>query len=222
MTDLLLGVTQVINRNAVMQFNYSYSDASGYLNDPYKIISVVDAVTGDTVTVVPPADGGADGLYLFEKRPDSRTKHSLFGQLKYYLNGQVLDASYRFMTDDWEIDSHTLDLRYRMPFSGLYVEPHVRYYTQSAADFYRSSLVDGGPMPQYASADFRLGEFDAVTAGVKLGKKLTSGNEWSIRLEYYMQNGDVPAGQIIGNQANRVQYPDLDAVIAQFGYKFGF
>lgn len=37
---------------------------------------------------------------------------------------------------------------------------------------------------------------------------------------YYMQSGDVPRAQIIGNQANREQYPDLNAVIVQFGYSF--
>jgi hypothetical protein len=30
----------------------------------------------------------------------------------------------------------------------------------------------------------------------------------------------VPSNQIIGNQARREQYPDLNAVIVQFGYKF--
>lgn len=219
--DLLLGVSQVINRNAVMQFNYSYSDSSGYLTDPFKILSVVDGVTGDTLPQLLTVEG-PDGIYRFEKRPDSRTKHSLYSQLKYFIDGQVLDVSYRYMTDDWDIDSHTVDLRYRVPFSGFYVEPHVRFYTQSEASFYRSSLVDGDPLPQFASADYRLGDFDAMTFGVKLGKKLSSGNEWSTRIEYYRQSGDIPSSQIIGNQANREQYPDLNAVIAQFSYKFGF
>ena len=81
--------------------------------------------------------------------------------------------------------------------------------------------VDGQPLPQYASADFRLGDFDATTVGVKYGRQTAGGNEWSLRLEYYQQTGTVPADQIIGNQANREQYPDLSAVIAQFSYRFG-
>jgi hypothetical protein len=40
-------------------------------------------------------------------------------------------------------------------------------------------------------------------------------------VEYYQQSGDIPSDQIIGNQANRAQYPDLSAVIVQFGYRFG-
>ncbi len=218
--DLLLGVSQVINKNLIVQVNYSYSDSSGYLNDPYKIISVVDGVTGDTIPVTTTGVGPSH-LYRFESRPDSRTKHSLFGQMKYYRNGKVLDASYRFMTDDWEIDSHTLDVRYRIPFNQFYLEPHVRLYSQTAADFYQSSLIDEVALPQFASSDYRLGEFDAFTVGAKVGGKRTSGNQWSVRLEYYSQQGNIPGDQIIGNQANRVQYPDLDAIIAQFSYKFG-
>ena len=43
--DLLLGFTQVLNRTTVLRVNYSYSDSSGYLNDPYKVLSVVDPTT---------------------------------------------------------------------------------------------------------------------------------------------------------------------------------
>ena len=96
----------------------------------------------------------------------------------------------------------------------------MRYYTQSEADFYRSSLVDGELRPTYASADFRLGSFDAVTVGLKYGQRTSSGNEWSTRIEYYQQTGDIPSEQIIGNQAGREQYPDLSAMLVQFNYAF--
>jgi hypothetical protein len=86
------------------------------------------------------------------------------------MDGKVLDLSYRYMTDDWEIDSHTVDLRFRWPLGDRsYVEPHIRYYSQSEAEFYRSSLIDGEALPEYASADYRLGNFDAVTVGAKYG-----------------------------------------------------
>ena len=55
--DLLLGFTQVLNRTTVLRVNYSYSDSSGYLNDPYKILSVVDPLTGDTLARAPTAQG---------------------------------------------------------------------------------------------------------------------------------------------------------------------
>ena len=221
--DFVIGVTQVISRNLLMQVNYSYSDSSGYLSDPYKILSAVDAVTGDVVPIAPtPGVDGPSHLNYYELRPDSRRKHSLYTQAKYYMDGKVLDASYRYMTDDWEIDSHTLDLRFRWPVGDSgYLEPHLRYYTQSAAEFYTPSLIAGDPLPEYASADYRLGDFDAITAGLKYGWKTGGGNDMSVRLELYQQSGNVSTSQLIGNQAGRDSYPDLNAIIFQYGYRFG-
>ena len=222
--DAVFGVTQVISRRLLVQLNYSFSNSSGYLTDPYKVLSLVDGTTGDTITRVPaPGAEGPSHEFRFESRPDDRTKHSLYTQAKYYMGGKVLDASYRYMTDDWEIDSHTLDLRLRWPVGEQsYIEPHLRFYTQSEADFYTISLVDGVELPAFASADYRLGNFDAITAGLKYGWKTRGGNEMSVRAELYRQSGTIPGGLLIGNQAERETYPDLDAIILQFSYRFGW
>ncbi|MGB5257112.1 MAG: DUF3570 domain-containing protein [Woeseiaceae bacterium] len=220
--DLVFGVTQVLSRNLVVQANYSYSMSDGYLTDPYKILSLVDGTTGDTLLRTPtPGIEGPSHQYLFESRPDERTKHSIYGQAKYYMNGKVLDASYRYMTDDWDIDSHTVDVRYRIPFGAdRYFEPHLRFYTQTEAEFYQLSVSDAQPLPSFASADYRLGNFDAVTAGLKFGWTTRNDNEMSVRVEAYRQTGSVPSGQVIGNQASRDNYPDLNAIIVQVGYRF--
>ncbi len=207
-TDLLLGISQVLSRRMVVQFNYSLSDASGYLNDPYKILSVIDPDSGAPVA-------GPDELfaYLYESRPDSRRKQSYFGKLKYRFDSGTLDFSYRFMTDDWEVESNTAEVRYRWDLpAASYIEPHVRFYSQTAAEFYRVALLDGSPLPAFASADYRLGEFDAVTVGLKYGRTLANGNEWNARVESYTTTG---AG------ANADVYPDLTAVIFQMSYNFG-
>jgi hypothetical protein len=221
--DFVFGVTQVLSKNLLVQVNYSYSDSSGYLNDPYKILSVVDGTSGDAVPIAQiPGINGPSHLNFYEHRPDSRRKHSLYSQAKYYMDGTVLDASYRYMTDDWEIDSHTVDLRLRWPVgSGKYLEPHLRFYTQSAAEFYRLNLIDGDALPEYASADYRLGDFDAITLGLKYGWKTGGGNDMNVRLELYRQSGNISPSQLIGNQVDRDNYPDLNAIILQYGYQFG-
>lgn len=216
-TDFLLGLTQVVSRRMIVQVNYSYSDASGYLTDPYKLLSVIDPVTGDPVMG---PSGGLD-LYRYESRPDSRTKQSVFTKAKYHLERDIVEVSYRYMTDDWDIDSHTVDFRYTWNFGNRrYLQPHVRYYTQTAAEFFRTSLVDGDPLPAYASADYRLGELDALTLGLKYGFKTARGAEWSTRLEYYTQMGKPSAGAEIGSQAGQDLFPDLNALIAQVSYRF--
>jgi len=215
--DLLLGLTQVLSRKTIVQLNYSLSRSSGYLTDPYKVLSVVDPVTGD---LLPGPDAGF-GLYLYEKRPDTREKRSLYGLLKHDFNGNVLDASYRVMTDDWGIDSQTLDLHYRWSFGAdRFLQPHLRFYSQTAADFYRTVLLDGAPLPEYATADYRLGKFDAVTFGVEYGTKTRTG-EFSARFEIYRQTSEPSADALVGSLRSVDLTPDLTAVIAQIGYKFG-
>lgn len=220
--DLLLGITQVVNQNLLVQLNYSYSDSSGYLNDPYRVLSLVDPISGDTLARTPaPGTEGPSHEFRFESRPDSRAKNSLFAQAKYYLDGKVLDFSYRYMTDDWDIDSHTIDAKLKFPLANdRYLEPHLRYYTQTEANFYRASLTAGEPLPLYASADYRLGNFDAITAGIKYGWRTDSGHDLSVRLEYYRQDGEVPGDQLIGNQLQRDMYPGLEAIIFNFSYRF--
>ena len=219
--DFILGVTQVVSRNLLVQVNYSFSRAEGYLNNPYKVLSLVDGVTGDTISRTPGPEGGPSGVFLYEGRPEERTQHSLYAQAKYNMSGKVLDVSYRYMTDDWEIDSHTIDARYRWPIGDRsYLEPHLRFYTQTEADFYRLSLDNSVALPAYATSDYRMGNFDGTTLGLKYGWKTRNDNEMSVRLEWYTQSGTVPAAQIIGNQADRDNYPDLNAVIAQFSYRF--
>lgn len=219
--DFVLGVSQVISRDVVVQLNYSYSRQDGYLNNPYKVMSLVDPVSGDTLSRVPGPSGGPSGQFLFEGRPDQRTQHGLYMQGKVNFDGNVLDASYRFATDDWEIDSHTLDLRYRWPIGqSSYLEPHLRFYSQSEAEFYRLSIDSSQPLPEFASSDYRLGNFDAITAGLKYGWKTRNDNDMSIRVEWYTQSGEVPSNQLIGDQSLRDNYPDLNALILQFSYRF--
>jgi len=218
-TDWLIGVSQVLNRHTILQLNYSMSQADGYQTGPYKVLSIVDPVTGDPVAG--PAGSGRYA-YLFESRPDTRDKQSLYALLKRDFNGNVLEASYRYMTDDWDVDSHTVELRYRWNFGAMrYLQPHVRFYQQTAANFYSTVLFAGAPLPAYASADHRLGEFDGITLGLKYGNETARGSEWSTRIEYYTQTGNASPGSAIGSLAGLTLYPDLNALIAQFSYKFG-
>jgi hypothetical protein len=167
-----LGLTQVLARNWVAQLNFSVEDSSGYLNDPYKIVSLVDA-------------GGVTSGYRFESRPDARQRRSVWLGNKVALGRSVLDVSLRYGTDDWGIDSETLEARYRMRVGGsMYVEPHLRWYHQGAADFHRLYLTAAEASLANVSADPRLAEFTGITLGVKIGMQVGR-NELAVRLEGY-------------------------------------
>ena len=216
--DIIAGVTQVIDRNTLMQFNYSLSSSSGYLTDPYKIVSVIDDAAGANF-------GGnlADGngnIYVYEERPDTRLKHALYWQGKRQLsNGDIADISYRFMTDDWGINSHTLEFRYRWDLGQSYLEPQVRWYSQSAADFYERYLTASNYQTQEAvSADYRLGEMDAWTLGIKYGHRLSGDREWYGRLAFYQQTNSGDNG--FGKLQTQELYPETTATMLTFGYRF--
>ncbi|OVE78183.1 hypothetical protein BVX98_01050 [bacterium F11] len=207
--DAILGLTQVINRRMLMQFNYSLSRANGYLNDPYKLISRVDGNTGAT------------NDYVYENRPDSRLKNSLYWLTRYHLTRDVISASYRYFTDDWGIKSHTVDLNYHWKMAEKhYLEPRVRFYQQSAADFYRISLISGDPTPQEASADYRLAKFDGITVGLKYGWAFRDESSLMLRLDYYSTMGEQTPESAVGAQRLLNQYPDLGATIFQIQYSF--
>ncbi|MFQ5588944.1 MAG: DUF3570 domain-containing protein [Nitrospiria bacterium] len=207
--DAIAGVTQVVNRQTLMQLNYSLSQSSGYHTDPFKLISRVDGGTGSTVD------------YVFENRPDNRMKHSLYWLTRYHLSRDIIGASYRFFTDDWGILSHTLDLTYRWKLMPKhFLEPHVRYYQQSEADFYRVGVTNGAPLPAEASADYRLAEFKAITVGFTYGWDFRDESSLLVRLEYYMQDGNSSHDTAIGLQKNQDLFPDLQATIIQIQYAF--
>jgi len=215
-TDALLGWTQVMNRRWIMQLNYNLSAASGYMTDPYKVVTLIDEVTGlplEAEDLGGTNIGVGDGQ-VYELRPDSRTKHAIYWENRYSrINDDVIAVGYRFMTDDWGITSHTLDLKYRWQLeNGWFVQPHVRYYSQSEADFWYESLTQADyntivASNDYASGDYRLGKLTDTTVGVKFGRDLANGRKWDARLEFMQQSGDTDAA-------------DVSAVIGQVGYRF--
>jgi len=214
--DLLIGSTQIISRRAIMQFNYSLGDSSGYHTDPYKIISLIEDTDSATL-------GDTTG-YVHEGRPEDRKKQSVYWQTKYSFEQDIVDISYRYFWDDWGIKSHTVDFRYRFRFSESqsFLEPHIRYYSQQAADFYVHSLPNSASTPDFASADYRLGEFDGTTIGIKYGKQLSSGHEFSIRAEFLSQEGNSNPSNAIGSQKSQDLFPTVEAVLVQTSYSFVF
>ena len=100
----------------------------------------------------------------------------------------------------------------------LYLQPNLRQYHRTAADFYRYFLLDNEAVPAYVSADYRLGEMSGNTIGIKFGQTDRKGDGWSVRLEQYIQSGDNHPSEAIGQLQNQDLYPDVNATIVQFSY----
>ena len=209
--DGIVGVTQVINRRMLARFNYSISVSNGYLNDPYKLLSVLygpgDPLAGDPVT------------YIYENRPDTRTKHSVFAETKLRLATTTLGLSYRYLWDSWGVTSHTGELKERIPMGEtFYLEPHLRLYEQTAADFHTTYLISGEPLPAHASADPRLGAMTAFTVGNRFGGFHVGHQEFALSFEYYRQILKDGKQQAFGSLAGLDLSEDMDAIMFRISH----
>ena len=154
--------------------------------------------------------------FLRDLGPNSRSRQAFFWRWSHMFEEDVFRVSYRYYTDDWGVDSNTLDMHYRYELNPKhYLEPHVRYYVQSAADFYHTSLIDGQTY-DYASADYRLADMTSTTIGLKYGINLGDKKEFSIRAEHMVQQAD--PSQVIGNQSAQDLVPDVTANMLTLNY----
>ena len=225
----LVGLTQTMSQRWLLELNYSYSDEHGYLNDPYKVVSVLNTHLGGA-GIIPGFPGGPGGggfgpsigapLYsIYENRPGERHEQALFLVNKVALGSDVVDFSVRYGRDGWGIRSRTFELRYRWEYGdGYYLQPHLRYYRQSAADFYQRALLDSDTVPAFVSADYRLAAISGRTVGVEWG--MQGGSRFRVRLERYVQGGEVDPRVLIGVQQGFNSFPDLTAYIAQVSCSF--
>ncbi|MCB9357761.1 MAG: DUF3570 domain-containing protein [Calditrichaeota bacterium] len=210
--DGMIGVTQILTPRWLAQLNYSYAAEHGYLTEPYKVISVVDPITGET----------ASGDYVYEKRPDQRARQSVMFSSAYHLKYDVLHISYRRYWDDWGIASNTIDLKYDLQLSDkVYLEPHWRSYHQTAADFYVYGLPRGAPLPEFASADYRFGDLTTQTIGAKIGIQTGEYQQFTARIEYMRQSGNEHPDEAVGVQRDFSLFPPIDILIMQVGYSIG-
>ena len=149
--------------------------------------------------------------------------HSLYGEVRQYIAGSVLSASYRYFWDDWGIKSQTADVLLRVRVNGDHsVEPHVRWYRQTEAAFYNAFLVEGRAFPVYASADSRLAAFDAMTYGLKYSLPAGTGSRVSLSGEYYTQMGKRGPPEDFGVLSRFDMFPALDVFMVRIGFSHEF
>jgi len=149
----LLGISQIIDENAIFSSNLSYSKNTGFLSDPYKKVFFTQA-----------------GLRL-DTRPDSRYQWAWLGRYVRtfkHLNKAALHLDYRFYHDNWGVEAHTFEVNWHQPLGqGWELVPRLRYYSQSAADFYQPYFTSLDGLSAYSS-DYRLADFGAISGGLNL------------------------------------------------------
>ena len=144
----VVSISQVINRTSTIQSALSITGQDGYLSDPYKLRDV---------------------------RPGDKTQLAWASAYRKFLVAAdaALHLDYRLYHDDFGIGSHTLDASWHQNLGNDFqIIPRLRYYSQSAADFY-TNIDDFFSAPgDFQSSDYRLSAFGAFSGGVSLVTRL--------------------------------------------------
>ncbi len=126
----------------------------------------------------------------------------------------ALHFDYSFAHDDWGINAHTFEADWVQPLgAGWTITPRIRYYTQSAADFYGTSFLGVAKRftitptqvipdptglrintPENFSSDQRLSGYGALSGGVTVEKQFAKGISLQTGFEYYTHQGSLKLG----------------------------
>ncbi|NTW51904.1 MAG: DUF3570 domain-containing protein [Chlorobiaceae bacterium] len=170
----LVGLTQVMSKNDIVQVNLSRSIGSGYYTDSYRV---------------------------FDERPRHRNYTTVLSRWNHYFDSTegASRLSYRYYTDTFGIKAHTFSAEYVQPLpQGFTITPSVRLYSQTAASFYVPIGPDEIEYPDspsdYGSATFysedqRLSAYGAVTLAFKVSKRFADSWLVDVRYDHYMQRG---------------------------------
>lgn len=162
-SSLFVSVSQIINQVSSFQSALSFTEQSGFLSDPYK---------------------------LRDFRPDDKTQIAWSNSYRRFFvsANAALHVNYRYYHDDFGISSHTSDLSWHQNLGRTFqIVPMLRYYNQSAADFFTNVDDFLNPISEYQSSDYRLSAFGAVSGGFSV---IADMNSWKITLtaERYLAN----------------------------------
>ncbi len=195
-----LGVSQVVTKSLLMNLNYEVNLEDGYLHSPYRAALLL-------------------GLSVPEVYPRTRDSHAVaLGIVKGLgSNDGQLNASaylrYRYFWDNWNIRAQTVELGHASRLGERWlVEPHYRYYKQSAASFYANDFTT---QMTFMARDRELSNFYSNELGAKASYQLFSNrfnfNRVTLNFDYefirynYNNFTDVRTGRLYAYNANVFQ-----------------
>lgn len=181
--EYLVGVTQVLSQVAAVQSTLTVTRGEGYYNDPYKI----------TFTFFPAGQGLP--LLAADKRPSERDTLAWLTRYRRHFPaaGGTLQADYRFYRDDWGVRAHTLEAAWQQWLDDRFsIRPALRYYTQTAADFYSPNV--SRPEPAVHSSDQRLAAFGGLSPSLRLVARFEGGTTVEATAGYMQNSRSLRAG----------------------------
>lgn len=143
--------TQVLTPKTLLRVGLEYNHVEGLQHNPYRRVY-------------------AGGTTVAERHPETRERRDAFVKLSQYLpNQSSLKFDYRFYDDDWGVLSHETTARLSQYITpGLYVQYEYRWYTQTAASFWRPEYLTTNGVDGFQTGDYRLGPLSSHLFGGSL------------------------------------------------------
>jgi Protein of unknown function (DUF3570) len=229
----LLGFSQVIDKNSLIQSNMTFGYHKGFMTDPYKQAAFYGDVNfKDLGFVITDQE-----TILQEKRPRERFEWAWLTQYVRHFeqfNHAAFHADYRFSMNDWGVNAHTFEFSWHQPFlEGWQLVPRFRFYSQDQADFYkpffRDNIVVTAPdfinrpvSERFYSSDYRLAGFGTISGGLKIVKEINnvypfSQLKFQSGFEYYSRKAEYQFGGSSKGAFNDYGYY---LITASFNLKF--
>ncbi len=178
-TAMDFSASQLLAWKAMMQLGLSWKAGEGFLSDPYKLVR-------------------AGTRNISDSRPSTRDQLALtlrYRQLIEPADGTLhMDVGYHW--DSWGTNALSVEVSWYQRLAERWlVTPHLRYYSQSQAEFY--GPIFQSENPEFATSDYRLSPFGAISFGLKGAAEL---EEWpvdsidtilSLGYERYMSSGSL-------------------------------
>jgi len=172
-----VGVTRIVSKQAMVRFGVSYTYRDGYLTDPYK---------------------------FNDSRPGHRKEWTVSTGYRQFFEtpNAALHVDYRYFNDDWDVQSHTLDVAWAQNINPtVQLTPFIRYYSQDEAKFFYNvvpnELISDPGSPHYAD-DYRLSSFGAFSYGLRADWQI--GN-WELNADAERYKTDKSWGLFSGEES---------------------
>jgi hypothetical protein len=213
------GFSQVLSKKLQVSLFFDVLQQQGLLSSPYHRIYFSDKANYyiGQAQYIPEYESESNvGVYKLaddiERLPDSRFKMPIGARLNYYINERfVLRSYYRYYSDNWNIQSHTINFELPIKVSDRFtVFPLYRYYTQTQSQYYAPYEMHLST-DKYYTSDADLSTFDSNQYGLGINYTdiFTGAKIW----KFGLKNVDF--------RFNRYQRSDnLTANIATIGFKF--
>ena len=202
-----LGWTWILGERDLADISFSLMNLSGYLNDPYKVVTIGPTDASQT---------------LPDSRPSTRSRRAAVAKYShYFLWGASVNVLYRYYGDDWSVHANTLDVTYNQRIdTDWIVSPEIRLYTQTGAYFFANRFLV--PQP-YMSADYRLSPFGSVMGGLTLSRNIAAGLSANVGATFLTQHGRdrvtlvAPPAEEGRTRTSSVSAADMNVATMTFG-----